>query len=83
VYLLLVALHTILASEGLEAHVALGTDSGVQGTLSPYFVLGPNVTVLLLLILSISPITVLFGTASVSGGMFPEREREKLSNIGH
>ena len=81
VYLLLVAAQSIPASEGPEARIALGTYRGVHGGLGPYFVLAPNVTVLLLLITSIFPPTSLFGTASVRGGVFPETEVEQFGSL--
>jgi hypothetical protein len=81
VHLLLMALHTVLPSEAPEALIALGTYGRVHGAPRPYFVLGPNVTVLVLLIPSFIPITVLFGTAFVSGSMRPA-SGIKLSNTG-
>lgn len=70
VYLLLVADQSTIAREGPKARIALGADRRVHGALGPYFVLAPNVTVLLLLITSIFPPTALFGTAAVRGGVF-------------
>jgi hypothetical protein len=70
-HLLLMAPHAILASKGLETYIALATDRGVHDAFSPCLVLGPNMTVLLLLVPRISPATILFGTESVGGSMFP------------
>ena len=82
VHLLLMATHTVLAREDRGALIALGTHGGVPGALGPCFVVVPNVTPLLLPIPSISPTAVLFGTASVSGGMFSETKVEQHGSLG-
>lgn len=82
VHLLLMATHTVLAREDLGALIALGTHGGVPGALGPCFVAVPNMTPLLLPIPSVSPTAVLFGTASVSGGMFPETKVEQHGSLG-
>lgn len=76
-HLLLMATHTVFAREDRGTFIALGTHGGVAGALGPCFVVVPNVTPLLLLILSASPTAVFFGTASVSGGMFPKTKVEQ------
>lgn len=50
---------------------------GVISAFGPCFVIVPNVTRLLLQIVSLGPAAVLFGTASVSLGMFPDTKVEK------
>jgi len=75
-YFLLVATHSILASESSETDLTLGADRRIHGALGPGLMLGPNMTVLLLLIRSIVPTTALLGTASVSGSVFPEKNVE-------
>lgn len=77
VYLFLMATHPVLAREDRGALIALGTHRGIPGALGPYFMGRPNVTPLLLPIPSVGPTAVLFGTASVSGGMFPETKVEQ------
>lgn len=76
VYLFLMANHPVLAREDCGALIALGAHGGIPGALGPYSMGRPNVTPLLLPIPSVSPTAVLFGTASVSGGMFPETKVE-------
>ena len=78
-HLLFMATHTVPAREDGGALIALGTHGGVPGALGPCFVAIPNVTRHLLPIPSFRPTAVLFGTASVSSGMFPE---QKLSTMG-
>lgn len=71
------ATHPVLAREDRGALIALGTHGGIPGALGPCFMGRPNVTPLLLPIPSVGPTAVLFGTASVSGGMFPETKVEQ------
>jgi hypothetical protein len=77
VHLLLMANHTVPARKDRGALIALGTHGGVPGALGPCFVVVPNVTPHLLPIPSFGPTAVLFGTASVSGGMFPKTKVEQ------
>ncbi len=74
------ATQTVLTrSEDRGALIALGTYGGNPRVLGPFFVAVPNVTLLLFLIPSVSPLyAVLFGTASMSGCMFPEINVEQL-----
>ncbi len=75
------ATHTVLAREDRGALIALGTHGGVLGALGPCFVVVPNVTPSPPSDPSVSPIAVLFGTASVSGGMFPETKVEQHGSL--
>jgi len=81
-HLLLMATHTVLAREDREALIALATYGGVLDALGPCLVAVPNVTLHRLLIPSVSPTAVLFWTASVSGGMFPETKVEQHGSLG-
>ena len=82
VHLFLMASHTVLVSEDRGALIALGAHGGIPSALGPCFMVAPNVTPLLLLIPSFSPTAILFGTASVSGGVFPETKVEQHGSLG-
>jgi hypothetical protein len=78
VYLLLMAIHTVIARKHRRAQIAPSTYWGVSSALGPSFVIVPNMTPLFLPIPSVGPTAVLFGTTSVSDGMFSEA---KLSTV--
>jgi hypothetical protein len=80
-HFLLMATHTVLAREDRGALIALGTHGEIPGALGPCSVAVPNVTPHLLPIPSFGPTAVLFGTASVSGGMFSDTKVEHHGSL--